>query len=422
MSWTVINDVQQLLGASLGKLESPSLRLEKMLFMKKKKDNKEKQIEAVVKCHNTHATFPRIGFADMPDAKRFVMKLGGRLLVNHAGGILENTGLCLHRHFGCPYIPGSAIKGIARHQAWCAWREAGPNSPEEKLAALKLAVTFGYPAGDAIAKDKNTKKMLRPRETHFLDEYLKQEFPELFTAKKPLESFGGTVCFLPAFPVVTGNNRPRLAKDITTCHHSNYYDGKSKQAFDNEQPNVLPFPVVEAGTSFEFALKPNRRAGNLSHDVVSELGEFNPLEYAIECLRAGLEDHGLGAKTAAGYGWFEPDKETEEKIEAKREAALKAEEERRKQEEATRQRRERLAAMSPVERRAEELGAMSDDDFKGLLKNVPDQDETEREAMLKAVLTHKIHIWHKDKKGKKKAAKRADIIRALAEDFGEELP
>src|SRR3989454_9666269 len=43
-------------------------------------------------------------------------QLQSRLMVNMAGGVMENAGLCLDR-FGVPYIPGSAVKGCTRRMA-----------------------------------------------------------------------------------------------------------------------------------------------------------------------------------------------------------------------------------------------------------------------------------------------------------------
>jgi CRISPR/Cas system CMR subunit Cmr6 (Cas7 group RAMP superfamily) len=52
-----------------------------------------------------------------PDRGQIVYsQLQSRLLVNMAGGVMENAGLCLDR-VGLPYIPGSAVKGCARRMA-----------------------------------------------------------------------------------------------------------------------------------------------------------------------------------------------------------------------------------------------------------------------------------------------------------------
>ena len=54
---------------------------------------------------------------EIPGNISFTAVNKGRLLVNHTGGIVENSNLSLHRFFGCPTIPGSALKGIARNAA-----------------------------------------------------------------------------------------------------------------------------------------------------------------------------------------------------------------------------------------------------------------------------------------------------------------
>src|SRR5262249_14513608 len=46
-----------------------------------------------------------------------VGQLEGRLAINLADSLIQNTGVCLDRLFGLPYIPGSAVKGACRHAA-----------------------------------------------------------------------------------------------------------------------------------------------------------------------------------------------------------------------------------------------------------------------------------------------------------------
>lgn len=62
-------------------------------------------------------------------------QLLSRLMVNMAGGVMENAGLCLDR-FGLPYLSGSAVKGCARRAVLAAlreWCEAG-GQPAHKPA------------------------------------------------------------------------------------------------------------------------------------------------------------------------------------------------------------------------------------------------------------------------------------------------
>ena len=44
-------------------------------------------------------------------------RLQSRLMVNMAGGVFENGGICLDHTSGVPFIPGSAVKGCARRMA-----------------------------------------------------------------------------------------------------------------------------------------------------------------------------------------------------------------------------------------------------------------------------------------------------------------
>ncbi len=218
------------------------------------------------------------------------MRLMGRLIMDQAGGVMENANLRLDRHFSCPYIPGSAVKGAARHAAWCAWHDEEDNEKKKEIAR-KLAMTFGYPTGDTMPKKEKDRK--RAAETDYLDNYLAKEFPEQFSDEKaPYKTFAGMVSFLPAYPA----GDYKLVTDVLTCHHMDYYSGKQNKAYDNENPNPQFFPAVEEGTTFKFRLLPIQRYVQL---------DFDSLAFAEAYVREGLEIYGIGAKTAAGYGWFE---------------------------------------------------------------------------------------------------------------------
>jgi CRISPR type III-B/RAMP module RAMP protein Cmr6 len=376
---TATKEVCRALGGSgFPKLESPSLRLEKFLCLEE--NGKRREIEAVVNCHGRHAraaqTFrPR-------NARTLVMKLGGRLIVNQAGGVLENAGLCLHRHFGYPSIPGSAVKGAARHAAWCEWEEA--EGPEKRELARRIAFTFGFPT--------------RASE---LDAYLRAEFSELFGEGASHAMNAGCVAFLAATPQGKG----KLGVDIVNCHHREYYAGKRNRATDDEDPNLQYFPVVEAGSSFEFVFCPTRRAAMLDYDALAA---------AERWLRAAAEIHGMGAKTAAGYGWFEFD-------EAAAAAAQLAGARKRQAEEDAK----RLAGMSPEDRRVDELGRLDQETFKkDCINPLATFEEEEQHAILRALVEKHPGIWEKDRqeKPKKKGGKRALQVRAVAAKLGVDLP
>ncbi len=275
MTATALSDVRDLLGGEkFPGCESPSLRLEK--FVRIGGDNtKREEIDAVVACQRTNGQKP-VSLPLSPGGVRFPARLRSRLIVNQAGGILENAGMCLHPHFGYPYIPGSAVKGIARHAAWCEWHEA--EEPEKTRIAQNIARVFGYPTNDKG-----------------LDAYLAERGCD---TKR-----GGCISFWAAEP----DGKASLVTDIVNCHHMKYYGSNdpSAVATDDESPNPQFFPVVEKGCTFLFTLVPVR-------DADEEM-----IDRAKKWLIKAITENGVGAKTSAGYGWFEYTQEEEERYHEK---------------------------------------------------------------------------------------------------------
>lgn len=242
MNKTFSNKVGDLLGAKLEGLESASLRHGKLLFLGD--NNQKEQLHAVAETANR---FNREA-VNIPSDASFELKLGGRMMVNISTGVLENAGLALHRHYNCPYIPGSALKGIARHQAWCEWSAAATSNKEE-IAKLSARV-FGS------SVDEDTK----------------------------LDHEQGIIAFMDAFP---NGKAWSLVVDVLTPHGGNDY------------ANPIPcfFLAVESGVEFRFSLN------GLRDSTESDIKQ------AQEWLCRGLMGHGVGAKTIAGYGWFYDSKE-----------------------------------------------------------------------------------------------------------------
>ena len=294
---SALTEVEQILSDgrphdSFARCESASLRLEKFVHIG---DNSKKDEIAAAVSRSPQ----KVPVFSPPKAVRFVATLSGRLIVNQAGGLLENAGLCLHPHFHAPYIPGSALKGVARHAAWCSWNEEKDDARKTELAK-EIAGIFGYPTGDKS-----------------LDNYL--------AALGCNERRSGSVCFMPAYPETTAP----LVADIVNCHHPKYYSGDDKfsDAADIELPVPNFFPAVEKDSRFVFTLVP-LHGGNV--------------ERAKSFLIKALTVNGVGAKTAAGYGWFAYDEKAEK---AREEARAKAEE-------AKRNAAERAAAEQAVAEKA----------------------------------------------------------------------
>ncbi len=248
MRSTALKVSEELLGKDFSECTSPSLRLTKYLYLEK--NGKKTQLEAVARSQLQNGmNIPPIHFTS--NAHTIAATLEGSLIVNQAGGILENAGVCLHPHFGGSYIPGSAIKGIARHVAWCEWKKE--KDPEiKRQVAKEIARIFGFPTNDRS-----------------LDTYLKalREVPR-----------SGAVCFMAAQPEKGG----ALDLDILTPHGGN----------DWTDPTPSPFLVVKKGTVFMFTLVPTRGC------------EKRDFQKAIYYLKYALTTYGIGGKTAAGYGRF----------------------------------------------------------------------------------------------------------------------
>jgi CRISPR-associated protein Cmr6 len=159
---------------------------------------------------------------------------------------LENAGICLHPLYGFVYLPGSGLKGLARAYAEMVWK------PQHPAEAASIDKVFGQASQD--------------------------------------HSASGVIVFHDAWPELW----PELCLDIINNHHSGYYDGKDAPG-DWEDPVPVYFLAVQAGAAFSFALSKRR------HDVPGEL-----LNLARQWLEGALLHLGAGAKTAAGYGSFEP--------------------------------------------------------------------------------------------------------------------
>lgn len=176
----------------------------------------------------------------------FRAKVQGRMVVGLGAQAVAETSVALLRAWGVPYIPGSALKGLASSAAHrrggTAWQRAEVTPPRE--------------AGDDA-------------KTLFGD-----------------TSTQGVVTFHDAWWMPEKDKLP-LDLDVMTVHHPDYYgSGKSGPA-DWDEPNPVPFLTAQG--SYLVALS----------------GPASWVEAARAWLEIGLRDDGVGAKTRAGYGRME---------------------------------------------------------------------------------------------------------------------
>lgn len=185
-------------------------------------------------------------------------------------GAWENAGLCLHPVYGFAFLPGSGIKGLARSWAETVWAKS---QPDTGAAWKRIEELFGYSAGSEAYKaaDKRQDGLgWRPA-----------------SVGMPEGDAAGRLVFHDAWPC----SWPRLEVDVANNHHPSYYAGDGAPG-DWEDPTLIYFLCVAAGTGFDFAVADRRPRGDTA------------AEDAMSWLVDALQAEGAGAKTAAGYGRF----------------------------------------------------------------------------------------------------------------------
>jgi len=165
-----------------------------------------------------------------------------------------HAGVAWHRSLGVPYVPASGVKGTVR-----AWVEAVTATADAEMAAL-IELAFGRaPVGRTPA------------------------------------AVGAAVLFDAVPMPATGDRGVRLLGEIVNNHHPGYYRSSLSSTPPPPADWYNPVPVanlaVAAGEFIDIGLALRRRPDDraLLTDV-------------RDALIAAVNDTGLGARTAAGYG------------------------------------------------------------------------------------------------------------------------
>lgn len=318
-------------------------------------------------------------------------KLESRMAINLADGLIQNAGICIDRLFGMPYIPGSAIKGVCRHAALAQLREAESRGQEAEL--VELIATFVEVFGCSKADWQSAGELAA--------------FAALVPAATR-EDRRGSIIFLPAYPL----DEATVEVDLTNVHYPDYYKSGKVADLAEEKPLPNPFPTVGAGTHFLFGCLPGPQATRAL------------LVQASEWLKEAIKVHGVGAKTASGYGWFsiaedylteilkdqaaqenQPAAELPAAREQQREAALAA----------------AVANLTPLQREMRRLKGLSDQDFAQTAKDLANAESLTIEAFLTLLRDDK-DKRDKLKTWRKKKPKIADAVQALAQKLNFTLP
>lgn len=165
----------------------------------------------------------------------------GRMAVGLGAESVLETAIALHRTYGVPYIPGSALKGLAaaaahQHLENSVWRKV----LDDGTMGESHQILFGN------------------------------------------QESSGYVTFHDALWIPNGDPLP-FDLDVMTVHHPGYYRGEGPPA-DWDSPNPVAF--LSARGKY----------------LLAATGPEDWVNAAMEILKDALEKDGIGAKTAAGYG------------------------------------------------------------------------------------------------------------------------
>jgi len=177
------------------------------------------------------------------------------------------TSMRLHHIYGIPYIPASGIKGVVRSYIIT-------EKFEEQLKKYDKYSDFE----EKVLFAKNEK-----------GEYKEKGFVDVFGSQEQ----EGKVTFFDAFPV----SEPKLKVDIMNPHYGDYYSKKMAPT-DTMKLNPIPFLTVE-NTKFGFLI--GAKEGLETFSIKDKNNNHKTIE---TWLTEALQNHGLGAKTAVGYGYF----------------------------------------------------------------------------------------------------------------------
>lgn len=165
-------------------------------------------------------------------------RVRGRMVVGLGAESVLEASISLHRTYGVPYIPGSALKGLARRFA----------AKVESWSAAHSRVVFG--------NEKNDN-----------------------------EATSGYLTFFDALYVPGSDTKGHgLHSDVMTVHHQDYYMKDNVPPADWDDPNPVSF--LSATGKYLVALAgPPRWVGA-----------------TFKLLQIALAEEGIGAKTSSGYG------------------------------------------------------------------------------------------------------------------------
>lgn len=319
---------------------------------------KEELINAEVSLKVVHDNIDRILKTDYRSYEIIDLKANtlDKLIVGLGGHSVFETDIKVHHTYGVPYIPASAVKGCLRNYIINEYFGGIEEDAEKDFNFIKI---FG-----GIYKD---------------------------------EVYKGGVVFFDAFPL---NNDITVAKDIMTPH----YDYAKNDYRDDYAITPISFLVIKE-VRFRFPIKIRTKM------YIAEKGE-SKLEYTqnylVQELSKMLENHGIGAKTSVGYGFF---KDIQESNKIQKEINKKIEEVKLSEE---------LKNLSPIEISLYNIDRVEEKQEKNqkimdLYKVIDELSEFEKEILAKYIKKYLTEIGKWKLKHGKQKEKNYDRVKKICD-------
>lgn len=147
-----------------------------------------------------------------------VAQTHGRMVVNLGADSVAEVSIALHHTYGVPFIPGTALKGLAAHYANSNMGEDWKKGTAAYKAIFGTGKTAGY------------------------------------------------VTFHDALFVPEDDNRQPLKKDVVTGHHQEYNKGDNVPPADWDSPTIIPFISVQG--KFLIAISGDEKAKPVAMEIL----------------------------------------------------------------------------------------------------------------------------------------------------------
>jgi CRISPR-associated protein Cmr6 len=226
-----------------------------------------------------NASFSNDGQQDVTE-----LRTQGRLIVGLGTENVLETGIRLHHTYGVPFIPGSALKGLAAHYCQEIWGCRHLNDVDEERRRFRRPTP---------AADEQYRKLLRgDAEAQPNTSYFRLLFGNTDDS--------GAIVFHDAWltPDSLKHNDGALHLDVMTPHHPDFQRGPDDAKFKPPTDFDSPIPIAFLSVSGTFRIRLSWCGPSGTATIEAQAW----MQLAITLLQEALAEWGVGGKTSSGYG------------------------------------------------------------------------------------------------------------------------